>query len=140
MFVLDQDPGAVWDWIRRVVAPFDKLKTLIHNFIVRPPPGAGRTEINQLIDTKERMKHKVYEYRVSLRNKASEYRDLRAVRRARTIREARRQTLFNDFKKECKGSLSDEEIIAICNRHLRVEDEPTVEEPPAVEVAEATAG
>ena len=26
-FVLNLDPGAVWDWIRRVVAPFEKLKT-----------------------------------------------------------------------------------------------------------------
>ena len=69
-FVLDHDPGAVWDWIIHVVAPFEKLKTLINNFIVRPPSGAGKTEIDQLIDVKKRMKDKVHEYRSSLRNKA----------------------------------------------------------------------
>ena len=72
-FVLDQDPSAVWDWIRHVVAPFEKLKTLINTFIIRPPPGADKAEVARLIDVKQRMKEKVHEHRSSLRNKAAEY-------------------------------------------------------------------
>ena len=67
-FVLDLDPSTVWDWIRHVVAPFEKLKTLINNFIIRPPPGADKTEIDRLINVKQRMKEKVHEHCSSLKN------------------------------------------------------------------------
>ena len=44
-FVMDQNPSEVWNWIRAIAVPFDKLKKLINAIIIRPPPGVDEAKV-----------------------------------------------------------------------------------------------
>ena len=86
------------EWIKAVEDPFNQFRALIHQVIIKRPPGVDDAEIDWLNERKDALKAKVGGYKTSLRNKAKELRQSSSVNSAELEHEKEKDKKEKDKK------------------------------------------